>query len=395
MRLIIMKVSIYDLNKIAEKLNLSIKDLNKAFNKKILREDEYKETKTLLFKKEFKGIEKGTVIFLNDNLDVVRGYPKTYRAITLYPTIKKHFIDKVVVEEKLNGYNIRIVKIDGEVYALTRSGYICPFTTKKVKKFLNLEILDDYSEYMLCGEMIGLNNPYTSYYYKEVDRGYENLGFYIFDIKERETNKSLPIKERINLCEKYNLPYVKPLAIVDKDNAHIHVRKIIEKLNEEGREGVVLKDPDMAVPPIKYTTHYTQCEDLKSAFTFFFDLGMDFLFSRVVREGFMSYEFKECEEERKRRAKDLGEAILLPMVETINKIANGERISEDFELIFDSEDDFEEFLDFMRKMKMVITIKNVEEINTNEGVKIKVLIGKIYNKTNDKVISYLNGTLWE
>ena len=390
-----MKVSIYDLNKIAEKLNLSIKDLNKAFNKKILREDEYKETKTLLFKKEFKGIEKGTVIFLNDNLDVVRGYPKTYRAITLYPTIKKHFIDKVVVEEKLNGYNIRIVKIDGEVYALTRSGYICPFTTKKVKKFLNLEILDDYSEYMLCGEMIGLNNPYTSYYYKEVDRGYENLGFYIFDIKERETNKSLPIKERINLCEKYNLPYVKPLAMVDKDNAHIHVRKIIEKLNEEGREGVVLKDPDMAVPPIKYTTHYTQCEDLKSAFTFFFDLGMDFLFSRVVREGFMSYEFKECEEERKKRAKDLGEAILLPMVETINKIANGERISEDFELIFDSEDDFEEFLDFMRKMKMVITIKNVEEINTNEGVKIKVLIGKIYNKTNDKVISYLNGTLWE
>lgn len=128
-----MKVSAYDLNKIAEKLNLSIKDLNKAFSRKILREDEYKEIKTLLFKKEFKGIEKGTVIFLNDNLDVVRGYPKTYRAITLYPTIKKHFIDKVVIEEKLNGYNIRIVKIDGEVYALTRSGYICPFTTKKLK----------------------------------------------------------------------------------------------------------------------------------------------------------------------------------------------------------------------------------------------------------------------
>ncbi len=390
-----MKVSTYDLNKIAEKLNLSIKDLNKAFKKKILREDEYKETKTLLFKKEFKGIEKGTVIFLNDNLDIVRGYPKTYRAITLYPTLKKHFIDKVVVEEKLNGYNIRIVKIDGKVYALTRSGYICPFTTKKVKKFLNLEILDDYNKYMLCGEMIGLNNPYMPYYYKEVDRGYENLGFYIFDIKERETNKSLPVKERINLCEKYNLPYVKPLTVVDKDEAHIHIRKIIEKLNKEGREGVVLKDPDMAVPPIKYTTHYTQCEDLKSAFTFFFDLGMDFLFSRVVREGFMSYEFKETLEERKKRAKDLGEAILLPMVETINRVANGERVSEDFELIFDSEDDFDEFLDFMRKMKMVIKIKNIEKINTNEGVKIKALIGKIYNKTNDKIISYLNGTLWE
>jgi len=388
-------VAVYDLNEIAEKLNLSVKDLNKAFKKKILREDEYKGVKTLLFKKEFRGIEKGTVIFLNDNLDVVRGYPKTYRAITLYPTIKNHFIDKVVVEEKLNGYNIRIVKIDNEVFALTRSGYICPFTTKKVKKLLNLEILDDYNSYMLCGEMIGLNNPYTPKYYKEADRGYENLGFYIFDIKERETNKSLPVKERIELCESYKLPYVKPIAVVDKEEAHIHVREIIERLNKEGREGVVLKDPDMAVSPIKYTTHYTQCDDLKSAFTFFFDLGIDFIFSRIVREGFMSYEFNESEEERKQRAKDLGEAILFPMVETIGRVAKGERVSEDFELIFDSKRDFEEFLDFMRKMKMIITIKDVKKIDTDEGIKIKALIGKIYNKTNDKIIAYLNGTLWE
>ncbi len=390
-----MQVTTYDLKKIAEKLGLSLKDINKAFKKKILREGEYRDTRTLLFKKNFKHIEKGTVIFLNENLDIVRGYPKTYRALTLYPTIKKHFIDKVVIEEKLNGYNTRIVKIDNEIYALTRSGYICPFTTKKAKKLLNLEILDDYPNYMLCGEMIGLNNPYTQYYYEEVDRGYENLGFYIFDIKERETNKSLPVKDRIELCEKYNLPYVKPIKIVDKEEAHIYIKEIIKELDKKGREGVVLKDPDMDVPPLKYTTHYTQCEDLKSAFTFFFDLGVDFIFSRIVREGFMSFEFSETLEERKKRAKDLGESILLPMTETIEKVARGERVSEDFELIFDNEEDLEEFLDFMRKMKMVIKIKNVEKINTDEGLKIKVLIGKIYNKTNDKVISYLNGTLWE
>jgi putative ATP-dependent DNA ligase len=76
-------------------------------------------------------------------------------------------------------------------------------------------------------------------------------------------------------------------------------------------------------------------------------------------------------------------------------VAKGERVSEDFELIFDSKRDFEEFLDFMRKMKMIITIKDVKKIDTDEGTKIKALIGKIYNKTNDKIIAYLNGTLWE
>ncbi|ADG12724.1 RNA ligase [Methanocaldococcus infernus] len=384
------EVKAYSLENIAKKLNLEVRDISRAVKRKILREYEYKDTKILLFKKEFKHIEKGTVVFLNDNLDVVRGYPKTYRALTLYPTIKEHFIDKVVIEEKLNGYNIRVVYINDEFFALTRSGYICPFTTKKVKKYLKLDILKEYPNYMLCGEMIGLNNPYTPKFYEEAQQEDENLAFYIFDIKERESNKSLTVEERLKLCNIYKLPHVKPLAIVDKEKAHEKIKEIIKELEHKKREGVVLKDPNMDVVPLKYTTHYTQCDDLREAFKFFFDMGLDFLFSRVVREGFMSYEFRESLEERKKRAKDIGEAIILPMAETIEKIASGERVTEDIELIFDSEEDFYEYLEFLRKVKILVKIKDIKELNG----KLKVLIGKVYNKTNDKVLAYLNGTLW-
>ncbi|ENN96503.1 ATP dependent DNA ligase [Methanocaldococcus villosus KIN24-T80] len=384
-------VKTYSLENIARKLNISIKDLNKAFKKKIIREDEFKNIRYLLFKKNFKNIEKGTVVILNEQLDIIRGYPKTYRALTLYPTIKEHFIDKVVIEEKLNGYNIRVAKIDDEILALTRSGYVCPFTTKKVKKYLKLEILDEYEHYMLCGEMIGKNNPYVPFYYEEAENDVENLAFFIFDIKERENNRSLPIKDRLKLCENYNLPHVRPIDIVDKDKAHEVIKDIIIELNNKRREGVVLKDPDMSVEPLKYTTHFINCQDLKEAFYFLFDLGLDFMFSRVIREGFMSYEFGECLEDREIRAIDIGKSILFPMVEAIEKVAKGERITEDFELIFDSENDFSEFLDFMRKMKMIIKIKNIER----KEDRLKVLIGKVYNKTSDKIKAYLEGALWE
>ncbi len=44
------------------------------------------------------------------------------------PTLKKHFsgLEKITVEEKMNGYNVRVAKVKDDILAITRSGYICP-----------------------------------------------------------------------------------------------------------------------------------------------------------------------------------------------------------------------------------------------------------------------------
>jgi putative ATP-dependent DNA ligase len=390
-----------DISKVSKRLKLEETDIKKAFERKIISFDEYGNKKYLLFKKKLRYVERGTVLFLNDNTDIVMGYPKIRRAMMLYPTLKNYFIDKIVVEEKLDGYNVRIAKIENEVVAITRGGRICPFTTKKALKFLNTDILDDYPHLMLCGEMIGLNNPYVPHYYPEVDNILiknndknniiENLGFYIFDIRHRETNKPLSIKEKDEMLEKYELSYVKPIGIFDKEGAHEHIKKIILKLDEEKREGVVLKDPDMLINPIKYTTHYTQCNDLSVAFRYVYDLGIDFMFSRLVREGYQSYEFNEKEKEMEKRAKNIGKSILYPMVDTIKNISNGELITEDFEIYLDSEEDLNEFLNYLKKLHIAYTIKEKQKLEN--GIH-KVKIGRIYNSTNDKIKSHLDGNLW-
>ncbi|AEH06542.1 RNA ligase [Methanothermococcus okinawensis] len=393
-----------DILKVSERLKLDEVDIKKAFERKIISFDMYHNKKYLLFKKKLRHIERGTVLFLNNNMDIVMGYPKIRRAMMLYPTLKNYFINKIVVEEKLDGYNVRITKIDNKVMAITRGGRICPFTTKKALKFLNVNILDDYPNLMLCGEMIGLNNPYVPHYYPEVNniliksdknnnkktKIIENLGFYIFDVRYRETNKPLSISEKEELLQKYELPYVKPIGIFNKEDIE-HIKKIILTLNDKKREGVVLKDPDMIINPIKYTTHYTQCNDLSVAFRYMYDLGIDFMFSRLVREGYQSFEFNEDEKEMEKRAKNIGKSILYPMVNSIKNISKGELITEDFEIYLDSEEDLNEFLDYLKKLHIAFVVKENQKF---ENGMHKVKIGRIYNSTNDKIKSHLDGNLW-
>lgn len=388
-----------DISKVSERLNLEKEVIKNAIDRKVISLCKYKNKRYIIFKKKVRHIERGTVLFLNKEMDVVMGYPKIRRALVLDPTVKKYFIDKVVVEEKLNGYNVRVVYIEDEVLAITRGGRICPFTTKKVLKLLNTDILKDHPEVMLCGEMIGLNNPYVSHYYPEVDMKIyedenvvikENLGLYIFDVKDREKNIPLSVEDRNRLLEEYNVPYVKPLGVFRKEDVE-EIKNIVLKLNSEGREGIVLKDPNMMVDPIKYTTHYTHCQDLSVAFRYTFDLGIHFMFSRLIREGYQSYEFNEGKEELERRAVSIGKSIVYPMVESIREVSRGKLITEDFELYFESEEDTEEFFKYLREVHISYVVKEREVLKN--GI-CRVVIGKVYPSTKDKIKSYLDGSLW-
>ncbi|HID47906.1 MAG TPA: RNA ligase [Methanothermococcus okinawensis] len=385
------------ISKVAERLNLEEDVLKNAIERRVITLCKYRDKRYLVFKKKVRHVERGTVLFLNERMDVVMGYPKIRRALVLDPTVKKYFIDQVVVEEKLNGYNVRVVNIDNEILGITRGGRICPFTTKKVLKLLNTDILKDHPKITLCGEMIGLNNPYVPHYYPEVDREIyrdestvirENLGLYIFDI--REGDRSLPVEERNKLLEEYNVPYVKPLGVFNKEEIE-EIKSTVVKLDRENREGIVMKDPSMLVDPIKYTTHYTHCQDLAVAFRYTFDLGIHFMFSRLIREGFQSYEFNEGEKEMERRALSIGKSIIYPMVESIKEVARGELITEDFELYFDSEEDVEEFLRYLKEVHISYVVKEREVLKNRI---FRVIIGKVYPSTRDKIKSYLGGSLW-
>ncbi len=339
--------------------------------------------------KKFGEFEEGTVIARTTHgLEVVRGYPKIRRALMLYPTIKRHFRDKVVIEEKMNGYNTRIVFFGRNMYAITRRGFFCPYTTEKAREKINDSFFKDHPDLMLCCEAVGDESPFVV---KEVyGRGIE---FYVFDIRNRRTNEPMPIRFKEKASEEYGLKLAPILDTCDKAIAHRRCREIVADLGRKGREGVVLKDPKMRVAPIKYTSSQSNAADLSYAFRFFNDYGKDFMLSRIVREGFQSFEFEGesgLEGEFEERCKRLGEAILRPMVESIREVSKGKRVAETHRLRFKDREVLELFKSQLRRMGVDAEFS---EPYFEDGYYV-LEFRRIMTSTTDKISHLLKGNLW-
>ncbi|WP_254537321.1 RNA ligase [Halomarina litorea] len=270
-------------------------------------------------------LPRGTVL-VGDT--AVRGFPKIPRTLVLRTGVPRFFegTDAVTVEEKLNGYNVRVVRVGGDLLAFTRGGLVCPFTTYEVRESLGDELdacFDAHPEAMVCVETIGPENPYTAHDYPGVD----SLAHRVFDVRERESGTPWPVEDRRAACERFDLPPVPHLGTFGVEEAVEVLPGIVEELDAEGREGVVLKSPD-ATRLLKYTTGAANRGDLAYAFSVPFDYGRDFMFRRLLREAFQSVEWGESPEAREVRAHAVGEAILAEMCDTVEAVAGGAEAGE-------------------------------------------------------------------
>ncbi len=220
-------------------------------------EDEFEGIRYVRFRDSARGFRRGTVVF--ENGDVVLGFPYIKRVVQLERGIKRVFKNRpFYVEEKVDGYNVRVVKVRDKVLALTRGGFLCPFTTERILDFINEEFFRDYLNLVLVGEMAGPESPYLVEgppYVKE------DIQFFLFDIQEKGTGRSIPAEERYKLAEEYGIPQVERFGLYDRSRIE-ELYELIERLSRERREGIVMKTPDMK-RIAKYVTPYATINDIK------------------------------------------------------------------------------------------------------------------------------------
>lgn len=327
------------------------------------------------------GIERGTALL---ERTVVRGFPKVPRTLVLETGIPEQFGDRdeIAVEEKLDGYNVRVARVDGEILAFSRSGIVCPFTTRMLERLVDLEpLFDAYPRTMVCGEMIGPENPYTAHDYDEVD----SIGFRAFDWRHRESGEPLPVDERRRRYERFDVPQTRLFDHYDVDDAAGEVREIVDRLDAADREGVVMKSPDGGTL-LKYTTSAANQGDLAYAFSLPFDYGQPFMFRRIIREAFQSVEWDESDDEARERARDLGEAILLSMRDTVARIDDGDRVGERH-TVRASPETIDVLLEHLRGQGLQLEI---EADRREDGDRV-VTFCKRTQSTNDKTTNYLEG----
>ena len=324
------------------------------------------------------GVERGTVL-IDDT--AVRGFPSIPRALALETGIPTFFSGPLAVEEKLNGYNVRIAAV-GEPLAFSRGGIVCPFTTPKAGELLDLEtFFADHPEKMLSAEFIGPENPYTPHEYPEVS----SLDVRVFDVRDRVTGRPLAVQDRRDLLSEYGFPQPELFAIPEPDQAVAVVRDVIEDLDDRGREGVVMQSTD-GRDLLKYTTGTQHADELAFAFSLPFDYGRDFVFSRLIREGFQAVEFDETDAELRERAHRIGESLLFPMVETIRDVQAGATVGERH-TVRASPETVTATLDHLRDQGITLEIESDRTIDDQRVVEFV----KVTDKTRDSIEYYLEG----
>ena len=318
-------------------------------------EDEFEGIRYVRFRDSAKGFRRGTVVF--EDGTVVSGFPHIKRIVQLENGVKRIFKNKpFYVEEKVDGYNVRVVKVKGKILALTRGGFVCPFTTERILDFINEEFFKDYPSLVLVGEMAGPENPYLVEgppYVKE------DIEFFLFDVQEKGSGRSLPVEERYRLAEEYGIPQVERFGLFDRSHLD-DLYDLVEKLSEEGREGIVMKTPDMK-RIAKYVTPYANINDVKIGSRIFFDLPGGYFMGRISRLAFYLAERHVKGEEFEKYAKSLGEALLKPLVESILEVSQGHEVEETFTVRVKNISTAHRMVSHFERLGLKIRIEDIEE----------------------------------
>ncbi|QRV14471.1 RNA ligase [Haloterrigena salifodinae] len=329
------------------------------------------------------GVERGTVI-VEETEAIVRGYPSIPRILVLGPGVPSFFEDgeTVVIEEKLDGFNVRIAAVDGEPLAFTRSGYVCPYTTGRARDCLPLEeFFATHPEKTLCAELVGPETPYSTHDYEGID----THEFLVFDVRDRETGTPLAVDGRRRLCEEYGFTQPRLFGRAAPADAVGPTRAAIEELDAAGREGVVLKSAD-GERLVKYTTETQHHEELAYAFSLPFDHGRDFVFSRIVRDAFQAAESDADDDRLEERAHDLGESILRPMVSAIRAVEAGETIGERHTVRGDPET-IGALLDHLHDQSLTVDLESDRRV---DGERVVEFV-KVAESSRDRIRYYLGG----
>ena len=349
---------------VAEALGIARDRAESLLESKSTRIMRYRGITYVSLRRDLAGHYEGTVILVDEKTGgyhVVEGYPHIKRILLLERAVPRHFIDEVVVEEKMDGHNVRVVEFNDEILAITRGGLVCPYTTHRIRLAYEDQIrkLLDYAgaDTVIAGEVVGLENPYTRYHYPEAPE----WDYFVFDIFK--SGEPMPVFERRRLVDDAGMKSVPLHGRVPKDDWR-YIAGIAAMLDDLGREGVVLKDPLYRVEPLKYTTSFINVNDIREGMKYPFDEGHTFIFSRVLRQMFKAIEEEWSEEKLREEAARLGEAILVPAVESIVRYIREGKIQEEFTLTFrgpEAETVLEEFIDFSAKLGIHVAILGVEK----------------------------------
>ncbi len=300
-------------------------------------------------KKDLHHLPRGTVFWEGG---LIHGYQRIKRVLHLEEGIRRYFREGFYVEEKMDGYNVRIRRIGNGLYAFTRGGFLCPFTTDRLADLMPTGFFDTHPEHTVCAEVVGPENPYNTEVTPYVD---EDVALFVFDIKD-PSGRSLPIEERYGVYAAEGLPAVSRWGPFGPDDAG-RVREIVGELDRAGREGVVMKHLGQG-EEVKYVTFGSCLRDLEATAHLMTELPAGFYIQRLLRMAAITYEYSLRLDEPVRLS--IADALMGPLNETVRRVAGGESIKEFFTVRVNREETVDALMRHLRTTGVSAHLLSVE-----------------------------------
>ena len=138
------------LTEVIKKAGISEDRWQESIDKHDVAREEYDGIPYYRIMRKVGPLEKGTIVTC---AGIIFDFPRIARILHLENGLKNAYAQPFYVEEKVDGYNVRIVCILGKVLAFSRGGYVCPFSTDRIADFLDIQkIFADYPNLIVCGE---------------------------------------------------------------------------------------------------------------------------------------------------------------------------------------------------------------------------------------------------
>ncbi len=348
--------------------------VREAVRQRKARSESFLGFEYLRFSDDYKDIPRGTALFQDT---VVWGYPHIGRIFMLEKGLSEQFKNPFWVEEKVDGYNVRIFKVEDSVIALSRGGYICPFTTDRVPDFIDVRFFEENPDLILCAEVAGPENPYIE---ESPPFVREDVRFFVFDIMRKGEQGFLPQEEKLSLIERYALPGVEVFGrFTHKDISQL--KELLLRLNEEGREGVVFKEDSPENRRAKYITSYANLNDIKVTAKNMLQLPPEYYTNRLLR--LVLFMEEEGIERTEHLYEELGRAFIDGLFEAIEQFKKEHKVYRTFRCRFRDRNNAVALMELLHR-----TSRHIQVIE--RGIEEE---GDYYVLTFDKVFLNMTGLL--
>ncbi|MBE7445814.1 MAG: RNA ligase [Planctomycetia bacterium] len=295
---------------------------------------------------------------------IIFDFPRIARILHLEHGIRNAYTQPFYIEEKVDGYNVRIARVRGRVLVFSRGAYICPFSTDRIVDFLDVKkIFDDNPGLVVCGEFAGPDNPYNTEHPPYVK---EDVRFFAFDLMMMNKPRKIPVDERYRIFDTYRIPTVRRFGQFSASDISA-LKEVVKELDETGCEGMMMKPVNPAEKILKYVTLGSCLRDIHVTAPLMAEMASEFFTHRIIRAAMFIHEHAHILQPEV--FTQLGEALLKPIYENVAKAARSEVIDEKFLLRFREEKNIQRMIEHLYKCKVKFEVLSKNKIGDYWHVK--------------------------